>query len=167
MSLSFPSFVGMILTPVAGESVLQPSPPRPPRRRGPCWWSWSFFGLEEVCWVKENCFPLDVLAEGESMDLFFPPEFFSSFLAGLFPLGYLESMSGVLAEDWSIAFASTLTVFSTASSQKFRSRLRASIWARTEGFRPSRKYRIMMRSFGAAPGSNSRRNACSCSRWAA
>ena len=77
--------------------------------------------------MEKDCFPLDVLVEGESMDLFFPLESFSSFLAGLFPLGHLESMSRVLAEDWSIAFASALTAFSTASSQEFRSRLWASI----------------------------------------
>ena len=77
--------------------------------------------------MKDVCFPLDVLAGAESVDLFFPLESFSSFLAGLFPLGHLESMSRVLAEDWSIAFASALTAFSTASSQEFRSRPRVSI----------------------------------------
>ena len=45
-----------------------------------------------------------MLAEGESVDLFFSLEFFPSFLVGLFPLGHLESMSRVLAEEWSIAF---------------------------------------------------------------
>ena len=167
MSLSFPSFLETILTSVAGESVLRPCLLRPPRRRRPRWWSWSFFGLKEVCWVEEDCFLLDVSTKGELVDLFFPLESFPSFLLGLFPLGHLESMSRVLAEDWSIAFASTLTAFSMTSSQEFRSWLWTSIWARTEGFRPSRKYRIMIRSFGPAPGSNFWRPACSCSRWAA
>ena len=49
--------------------------------------------------MEEDCFPLDVSAEGESVDLFFPLKSLSSFLAGLFPLGHLESMSRVLAED--------------------------------------------------------------------
>ena len=66
--------------------------------------------------MEEDCFPLNVSAERESVDLFFPLESLSSFLAGLFPLGHLESMLRVLAEDWSIAFASALTAFSTASS---------------------------------------------------
>ena len=77
--------------------------------------------------MEDVCFPLDVSAGVELVDLFFPPESFSSFLAGLFSLGHLESMSRVLAEDWSIAFASALTAFSTASSQKFKSRPRVSI----------------------------------------
>ena len=117
--------------------------------------------------MEEDCFPLDVSAKEVSVDLFFPLESFSSFLAGLFPLGHFESMLRVLARDWSIGFTSALTAFSTASSQEFRSRLQASIWARTEGFRPSRKHRIMIRSFGAAPGSNSWRTACRYSKWAA
>ena len=71
--------------------------------------------------MEEDCFPLDVSAEGESVDLFFLLESLSSFLAGLLPLGHLESMSRVLAEDWSIAFASALMVFLTASSQESRS----------------------------------------------
>ena len=114
--------------------------------------------------MEEDCFPLNVLAEGESVDLFFPLESFSSFLADLFPLGHLESMSWVLVEDWSIAFASALTTFFTASSHEFKSRLQASTWAWTEGLRSSRKHRIMIRSFRAAPGLNSRRTACKCSR---
>ena len=76
--------------------------------------------------MEEDCFPLDVSAEGESVDLFFPLESLSSFLAGLLPLGQLKSMLRVLVEDWSIAFASALTAFSTASSQESRSRPRAS-----------------------------------------
>ena len=66
--------------------------------------------------MEEDCFPLDMSAEGELVDLFFLLASFSSFLAGLFPLGHLESMLRVLAEDWSIAFVSALTAFSTASS---------------------------------------------------
>ena len=68
--------------------------------------------------MEEDCFLLDVSAEGESVDLFFPPESFSSFLAGRFPRGHRESMSRILAEDCSNAFASALTAFSTASSQE-------------------------------------------------
>ena len=117
--------------------------------------------------MEDVCFPLDVSAGAESVDLFFPPESFSPFLASLFPLGHLESMLRVMEKDWSIAFVSALTAFSMASSQESRSRLRVSIWARTEGFRPSRKHRIMIRPVGAALGSNSRRTACRCSRWAA
>ena len=103
----------------------------------------------------------------ESVDLFFPLEFFSSFLAGLFPRGHLESMSQVLAEDCSNAFASVLTAFLTASSQESRFLPWASNWARTESLRLFRKYWIMISSFGVAAGSNSRRTACRCSRWAA
>ena len=66
--------------------------------------------------MEEDYFPLDVSAEEESVDLFFLLESFSSFLAGLFPLGHLESMLRVLAEDWSIAFTFALTAFSMASS---------------------------------------------------
>ena len=66
--------------------------------------------------MKDDCFPLDVSAKGELVDLFFPPESFSSFLAGLFSRGHLEFMLQVLAEDCSNAFTSALTVFSTASS---------------------------------------------------
>ena len=112
--------------------------------------------------MEEDCFPLDVSAEAESVDLFF--ESFSSFLAGLFPQGYLESISRILEEDCSNAFASALTAFSTASSQESRSLPRASNWARTEGLRPSRKYQIMISLFGVAAGSNSWRTACRCSR---
>ena len=77
--------------------------------------------------MEDVCFPLNVSAEAELVDLFFPPESFSSFLAGLFPLGHLESMSRVIDKDWSIAFASTLTAFSMASFQESRSRLWVSI----------------------------------------
>ena len=49
--------------------------------------------------MEEDCFPLDVSAKGESLDLFFLLESFSSFSAGLFPLEHLESMSRVLAKD--------------------------------------------------------------------
>ena len=77
--------------------------------------------------MEKNYFPLDVSAKRKSVDLFFLLESFSSFLAGLFPLGHLKSMSCVLAEDWSIAFTSALMAFSTASSQEFRSPLQASI----------------------------------------
>ena len=90
--------------------------------------------------MEDDCFPLDISAKIESIDLFFPLESFSSFLAGLFPREYLESMSQVLAEDCSDVFASTLTAFSTASSQESRFLPRASKWARMEGLRPSRKY---------------------------
>ena len=75
--------------------------------------------------MEEACFPLDMSAEGESMDLFFPPESFSSFLAGRFPRGHRESMLRILEEDCSNAFASALTAFLTASSQEswFRPRV--------------------------------------------
>ena len=66
--------------------------------------------------MEDDCFPLDMSAGMESLNLFFLPEFFSSLLAGLFLWGHLESMSQVMAEDCSNAFASVLTVFSTASS---------------------------------------------------
>ena len=115
--------------------------------------------------MEEDGFLLDVSAEAESVDLFF--ESFSSFLAGLFPWGHLEFISRILEEDCSNAFASTLTAFLTASSQESRSLPQASNWALAEGLRPSRKYRIMISSFGVAAGSNSRRTACRCSRWAA
>ena len=100
--------------------------------------------------MENDCFLLDVLARTESMDLFFPPEFFSSFLAGLFPCGHLESMARVLAEDYSNAFASPLTAFLSASFQESKSLSRVSNWAQTEGLRPSRKYRIMISLFGVA-----------------
>ena len=66
--------------------------------------------------MEDVCFPLDMSAGAELVDLFFPPESFSSFLATLFPLGHLESMSQIMEKDWSITFASALTAFSTASS---------------------------------------------------
>ena len=69
--------------------------------------------------MEDNCFPLDVSAGVNSVDLFF--ESFSSLLVGLFPQEHLESMSQVLAGDCSNAFASALTAFSTASSQESRS----------------------------------------------
>ena len=65
--------------------------------------------------MEDDCFPLDVSAETESVDLFFPLKSFSSFLAGLFPQGHLESMLRVLAEDYSNVFVSALTAFLTAS----------------------------------------------------
>ena len=76
--------------------------------------------------MEDVYYPQDVLVGAESVDLFFLPESFSSFLAGLFPWEHLESMSRVLEEDWSIAFASTLMAFSTAFFQKFRSQPRTS-----------------------------------------
>ena len=137
-------------------------------RQGRRWWFWSFFGLaEEVCWVEEDCFPLNVSAEGESVDLFFLLESFSSFLVGLFPLGHFKSMLRVLAQDYSITFVSALTAFFTTSFQEFKSGLGVSIWARIEGFRSCKKHQIMIRSFGVVPGSNSWRTACRYSRWAA
>ena len=90
--------------------------------------------------MEDDCFPLDVSAGTESVDLFFPLESFSSFLVGLFPQEHLESMSRVLAEDCSNIFASALTAFSTASFQESRFLPRVSNWARTEGLRPSRNY---------------------------
>ena len=101
------------------------------------------------------------------MDLFFISESFSSFLAGRFPREHRESMSRILEEDCNNAFTSTLTVFSTASSQESWFRPRVSNWARMEGLRPSWKYRIMVSLFRVAAGSNSRRTACRYSRWAA
>ena len=100
------------------------------------------------------------------MDLVLP-ESFSSFIAGLFPWGHFESISRVPEGGCSNAFASASTAFSTASSQEFSSRPRASNCARMEGLRPSRKYRIRISSFGVAAGSNSWRTACRCSRCAA
>ena len=75
--------------------------------------------------MEEDCFPLGVSAEGESVDLFFLPESFSSFLAGWFLRGHRESMSQILEEDCSNAFASTLTAFLMTSSQEswFRPRV--------------------------------------------
>ena len=67
--------------------------------------------------MEKDCVLLDVSAEGELVDLFFPLEFFSSFLVGLFPLRLLKSMSRVLEENWSFAFAFALTAFSTSSSK--------------------------------------------------
>ena len=49
--------------------------------------------------MEDICFSLDVSAGAESVDLFFPPESFFSFLAGLFPLGHLESMLRVMKKD--------------------------------------------------------------------
>ena len=116
--------------------------------------------------MEKDSFLLDVSAEGELVDLFFLLESLSSFLASLFPLGHLESMSRVLAEDWSIAFASALTAFSTASSQESSSLPWASNWTRMEGLRPFQKYWIMISLFGAAAESNSLGTACKCFRWA-
>ena len=76
--------------------------------------------------MEDNCFPLDVSAGTESIDLFFLLKSFSSFLAGLFPREHLESISRVLAEDCSNTFTSALTAFLTASSQESRSLPRAS-----------------------------------------
>ena len=115
--------------------------------------------------MEDDCFPLDVSAGVELVDLFF--ESFSSLLAALFPRGHLESMSRVLAGDCSDAFASALTAFSTASSQESRSLPRASNWARMEGLRPSRKYQIMISLLGVAAESNSWRTASKCSKCAA
>ena len=70
--------------------------------------------------MKDDYFLLDVLAEAELVDLFFP-ESFSFLFTGLLPWEHLESILRMLEDDWSIAFASTLTAFSTASSQEFRS----------------------------------------------
>ena len=47
--------------------------------------------------MEDDCFPLDVSAEAESVDLFFP-ESLSSFFAGLFSRGYLKSISWVLKD---------------------------------------------------------------------
>ena len=74
--------------------------------------------------MEDGGFLLDESARAESVALFFR-KLFSSFFAGLFPQGYLESTSQVL-EDWSIAFVSTLMAFFKASSQKSRLRPRAS-----------------------------------------
>ena len=68
--------------------------------------------------MEKDCFLLDMSAKGELVDLFFPLESLSSFLAGLFPWEHFESISQILEEDCNNAFASTLTAFSTASSQK-------------------------------------------------
>ena len=156
----------LALTPVAGELWLQLCPCLL-RRRKPCWWSQSFFRLmEEVCWVKNNCYLLNMSARAESLNLFFLPEFFS-FLAGLFSWGYLESISRVLEDDCSNAFAFVLTAFSTTSSQKSKFRPRVSNWAQTEGLRPFQNYRIMISLFGVAIGSKPWRTAYRYSRWAA
>ena len=98
--------------------------------------------------MENDCFPLDVSAGKESVDLFFPLESFSSFPVGLFSRGHLESMLWVLADDCSNVFASALTAFSTVSSQEFRSLPWASNWARMKGLRPFRKYQIIISSFG-------------------
>ena len=66
--------------------------------------------------MEDDCFPLDVSAGVELVDLFFPPGSFLSFF--LFLWGHLECMSRVLEEDCSIDFASALMAFSTASSQE-------------------------------------------------
>ena len=103
--------------------------------------------------MEDDCFSLDVSAGVDLVDLFFPPESFSFFFP--FPWGHLVSMLQVFEKDYSIAFASTLTAFLTASSQESRPWSWASNWARIEGLRPFRKYRIMIFSFGVAAGSNS------------
>ena len=115
--------------------------------------------------MEDDCFPLDMSAGVESVDLFF--ESFSSLLAGLFSRGHFESMSRVLAGDCSNVFAFALTVFLTASSQESRSLPQASNWAQIEDFRPSRKYWIMISSLGVAEGSNSWKTASRCSKCAA
>ena len=151
----------MALTSVVGESwprlFLRWGLPR-----------WSFFGwAEEACWVEDVCFPLDVSAGAVLVDLFFPPESFSTFLADLFPWIYLESMSRILEKDWKIAFTFALTTFSMASSQEFISQLQVSNWAQIKGFRLTKKHQIMISSFGVAARLNSRKIACNCFRWAA
>ena len=83
----------MALTPVAGESW----PHLLPRRGPPRWFHFGW--AEEACWVEDVCLLLDVTVGAELVDLFFPPESFSFFLAGLFPLGHLESMSRVMEKD--------------------------------------------------------------------
>ena len=148
----------MALTPVAGEFLPCPLP-----HRGPSFFGWA----EEVRWVEDDCFPLDVSARVESIDVFFLPESLSFFSAGLFSRRHLESMSRVLAGDCNDALASALMAFLTASSQESRSLPRASNWTRIESFRPSQKYRIMISSLGVAIGSNSWRTASRCSRYAA
>ena len=85
--------------------------------------------------MEDDCFLLDVLAEAESVDLFFP-ESFSSFFVSLFPWRHLESILQVLKDDWSNAFIFGLTAFSTASFQESSSRPRTSNWAQMQDFRP-------------------------------
>ena len=48
--------------------------------------------------MEDDCFSLDMLVGVESMDLFFPKNF-SSFFAGLYPWGHLESILQVLDKD--------------------------------------------------------------------
>ena len=153
----------LVLTPIAWE--LRPYP-RLSRHRKSCCWSWSFFGLaEEVCWVEDDYFSLDVSAEAESVDLFFLLESFSSFF--FFSQGHLESILQVLEDDYSIAFASALTTFLTASSQESKSWPWVSNWAWTKSLKHFQKYRIMISLFGVIAGSNSWRTTSNCSKWAA
>ena len=163
--MSLPSFLGTILTSVVGKLALRLYP-RPLRRQETRWWSRFFLGLaKEVCWVEDDCFPLDMSIGAELIDLFFSKSL-TSFFAGLFPQGHLESILQVLEDDWSIVFASMLTAFSTAFFQKSRSRPQTSNWARTEDFRSSKNYRIMISLFGVVAESNSWRTACKCFRGA-
>ena len=75
--------------------------------------------------MEDHCFLLDVSEKAELVNLFFPGSF-SSFFVGLYPQRHLESISQVLKNDSRIVFASTLTVFSTGSSQECRYRPQAS-----------------------------------------
>ena len=97
---------------------------------------------------------MDVSAEGVLVDLVFL-ESFSSFFVGLFPWGHLKSILKVIEADCSNVLAFTLMVFSTASSQKSKSRPRVSNCAQIEGFRPSLKYRIIIFLSGVVARSNS------------
>ena len=162
LSLSLSFLTAVALTPVAG--VFWPWPCRrdPPRReRLFC----SFLGCAGEDWVPLD----DALAGGFWEDLFFSKslESLSSFLVGRWPQGHQESICRVPDGAWRLALASALTVLSTTSSQESSSRSLTSNWARIEGRRPSRKYRIMVSLLGAATESNSRRTACRCSRCAA
>ena len=77
---------------------------------------------------------------------------FSSFFADLLLWGHLKSISRILKNDFSNTFASSLTAFSTTSSQESSSWPRASNWAQIKDFRPSRKYWIIIFLFRVAAG---------------
>ena len=139
---------------------------RPPQRQEPSWRSW-FFLLVWLWWVKNcGCLPLDTSIGGVLVDLIFPKSF-SSFFAGLYSQEYFKSISRVLEDGCSNAFASISTAFLIASSHKSSSPSRAFNCTRIEDLRISQKYGIKISLFGVEEGSNSCRTACKYSRYAA
>ena len=152
LSLSLSFLTAVALTPVAGVFWPWPYCWGLSRRE---WLFWSFLGCAGEDWVPLD----DALVGGFWEDLFFSKfrETLSSFLVGYWPQRHWESIFLVRDGAWRLALASASTVLSTISSQKPRFFSLTSNWAQIESWRPSRKYRIIVTSLGAATKSNTRR----------